>query len=130
MASGDYVPATDDRKWAMSAIITVETTRPRKARCCKHQQIGEIMRGLLLAPTCLLVTTVAAFAAEYPKGTYAASGMRMCLVAPSGFSNDSKGYPTIPNGNNSFLSRPKHPRAHHLRRRRGRAVHGSLADDN
>jgi hypothetical protein len=28
----------------------------------------------------------------------------MCLVAPSGFSNDGKGHPTIPNGNNSFLT--------------------------
>jgi hypothetical protein len=28
----------------------------------------------------------------------------MCLTAPSGFSNDSKGNPTIPNGNNSFFS--------------------------
>jgi len=28
----------------------------------------------------------------------------MCPTAPSGFANDSKGNPTIPNGNNSFFS--------------------------
>src|SRR6201988_2783511 len=38
------------------------------------------------------------------KGHYAVAGSQMCLIAPSGFANDSKGNPTIANGNDSFAS--------------------------
>jgi hypothetical protein len=62
------------------------------------------MRSLLLSSICSLAFTVAAFAADYPKGTYSVSGFQMCLTAPSGFASDSRGNPTIPNGNNSFFA--------------------------
>jgi hypothetical protein len=52
---------------------------------------------------CSFAFAAAASAADYPKGTYSASAFQMCLMAPSGFANDSKGNPTIPNGNNSFF---------------------------
>jgi hypothetical protein len=47
--------------------------------------------------------TVVASAADYPKGTYSVSGIQICLAAPSGFSNDSNGNPTIPKGNDSYI---------------------------
>ena len=61
------------------------------------------MRYLLLGSICLLVVAAPALAADYPKGTYSVSGFQMCLTAPSGFSNDGKGNPTIPNDNNSYI---------------------------
>jgi hypothetical protein len=42
-----------------------------------------------------------AFADDKLKATYAVAGTSMCLVAPSGFANDSKGNPTIANGDDS-----------------------------
>jgi hypothetical protein len=48
------------------------------------------------------ISTGVAVADDKVKGTYAFVGMQVCLAAPSGFANDSKGNPTIPNGNNSF----------------------------
>lgn len=62
------------------------------------------MRCLLLGSIFSSAVSVGAVAADYPKGTYFGSGTGICLNAPSGFSNDSKGNPTIPNGNNSFFS--------------------------
>src|SRR5215472_16158596 len=62
------------------------------------------MRCLLLGSIFLSAVSVGAVAADYPKGTYFGSGTGMCLVAPSGFSNDSKGNPVIPNGSNSFYT--------------------------
>jgi hypothetical protein len=61
------------------------------------------MRSLLLGAMCSLAMAGTALGADYPKGAYIVSGFQMCLHAPSGFSNDSKGNPTIPNGNNSFI---------------------------
>jgi hypothetical protein len=61
------------------------------------------MRRLLLGSICSLTMTTVASAAEYPKGTYSVSAFQMCLIAPSGFSNDSGGNPTIPNGNDSYI---------------------------
>jgi hypothetical protein len=49
-----------------------------------------------------MATTV--FAADYPKDTYSVSGMLLCITAPSGFSNDPKGNPSVANGNDSFLN--------------------------
>jgi hypothetical protein len=62
------------------------------------------MRCLLLSSIFSLTATLGAAAADYPKGTYFGAGTTMCLSAPSGFSNDSKGNATIANGNNSFFS--------------------------
>jgi hypothetical protein len=52
------------------------------------------------------ISTRAAFADDNfrLKGHYAVAGSQMCLIAPSGFSNDSKGNPTIANGNDSVAS--------------------------
>jgi hypothetical protein len=50
------------------------------------------------------ISTGLAFADDKLKGTYAVVGTQMCLIAPSGFANDSKGNPTIPNGTDSFAS--------------------------
>jgi hypothetical protein len=47
--------------------------------------------------------TGAAFADDKLKGTYGVAGTQMCLVAPSGIANDSKGNPTIANGNDSYV---------------------------
>ena len=46
----------------------------------------------------------AAFADDKLKGSYAVAGINSCLVAPSGFANDSKGNPTIANGEDSSVS--------------------------
>jgi hypothetical protein len=48
------------------------------------------------------ISTGVVFADDKLKGAYALAGAQTCLVAPSGFAQDSKGNPTIPNGNNSF----------------------------
>jgi hypothetical protein len=48
------------------------------------------------------ISTGVAFADDKLKGLYAVAGTQMCLTAPSGFANDSKGNPTIANGNDSF----------------------------
>jgi hypothetical protein len=61
------------------------------------------MHRLLLGSICLLAMNAVASAADYPKGTYSVSGFQMCLTAPSGYSNDGKGNPTIPNGNDSYI---------------------------
>ena len=50
------------------------------------------------------IPTRAAFADDNLKGHYAVAGSQMCLIAPSGFANDSKGNPTIANGNDSVAS--------------------------
>jgi hypothetical protein len=50
------------------------------------------------------ISTGLALADDKLKGHYAVAGTQMCLMAPSGFSNDSKGNPTIANGNDSFAS--------------------------
>ena len=47
------------------------------------------------------ISTGVAFADDKLKATYAVAGTSMCLVAPSGFANDSKGNPTIANGDDS-----------------------------
>jgi hypothetical protein len=48
------------------------------------------------------ISTGVAFADDKLKGSYGVVGTQMCLTAPSGFANDTKGNPTSPNGNNSF----------------------------
>ena len=48
------------------------------------------------------ISTGVAAADDKLKGHYAVTGSQMCLTAPSGFSNDSKGNPTIANGNDSL----------------------------
>ena len=48
------------------------------------------------------ISTGVAFADDKLKGPYAVAGTQMCLTAPSGFANDSKGNLTIANGNDSF----------------------------
>ena len=64
------------------------------------------MRHALLLATfaTALASTPAAVADDNLKGSYAIVGVLMCLNAPSGFANDSKGNPTIPNDNNSYES--------------------------
>lgn len=62
------------------------------------------MRSLLLGSICSVAVTAVGLAADYPSGMYSIAGIQMCLVAPLGFSNDRQGYPTIPNGNNSYLT--------------------------
>jgi hypothetical protein len=62
----------------------------------------KIAVGLVFA--FMSISTGAAFADDKPKGTYAVTGTQMCLVAPSGFANDSKGNATIANGDDSFAS--------------------------
>jgi hypothetical protein len=49
-------------------------------------------------------STGVAFADDKLKGPYAVAGTQMCLTAPSGFVNDSKGNPTIANGNDSLAT--------------------------
>ena len=62
------------------------------------------MRNIIFGSICSLAMTASAFATDYPNGVYLTSGIQMCLSAPSGFSNDAKGNPTIPNGTNSFFA--------------------------
>jgi len=50
------------------------------------------------------ISTGAALADDKLKGAYSVAGTSMCLIAPAGFANDSKGNPTIANGNDSFAS--------------------------
>ena len=50
------------------------------------------------------ISTEVAFAYDKLKGTYGVAGTTACLAAPSGFANDSKGNPTIANGDNSSVS--------------------------
>jgi hypothetical protein len=51
------------------------------------------------------ISTRVAFAEDKPlKGHYAVAGSQTCLIAPSGFANDSNGNPTIANGSDSFAS--------------------------
>jgi hypothetical protein len=50
------------------------------------------------------IATGAAFADDKLKGPYAVTGTQMCLTAPSGFANDSKGNPTIANGKDNLAS--------------------------
>jgi hypothetical protein len=49
------------------------------------------------------IATGVAFADDKLKGTYGVAGTSACLVAPSGFANDSKGNPTIANGDDSSV---------------------------
>jgi hypothetical protein len=50
------------------------------------------------------ISTGVAFADDKLKGHYSVAGTSVCLIAPSGFANDSKGNPAIANGNDSFAS--------------------------
>ena len=61
--------------------------------------------AVVLVFALMAISTGVAFADDKLKGTYAAAGTQMCLVAPSGFANDSKGNPTIANGDDSYVSR-------------------------
>jgi hypothetical protein len=60
--------------------------------------------ALVLIFANMSISTGLAFADDQLKGTYAVAGTQMCLAAPSGFANDSKGNPTIANGNDSVAS--------------------------
>ena len=61
--------------------------------------------AVVLVFAIMSISTGVAFADDKLKGTYAAAGTQMCLVAPSGFANDSKGNPTIANGDDSYVIR-------------------------
>lgn len=58
--------------------------------------------AMVLIFTTMSISTGVAFADDKLKGSYAVVGTGVCLTAPSGFANDSKGNPTSPNGNDSF----------------------------
>jgi hypothetical protein len=60
--------------------------------------------AMVLIFAIMSIATGVAFADDKLKGHYAVAGTQMCLIAPSGFANDSKGNPTIANGNDSFAS--------------------------
>ena len=60
--------------------------------------------AMVLIFAIMSISTGAAFADDKLKGTYGVAGTQMCLVAPSGIANDSKGNPTIANGNDSVAS--------------------------
>ena len=49
-----------------------------------------------------IASTGVAVADDNLKGSYASAGSAGCLWAPSGFTTDSNGNPTIPNGNTSY----------------------------
>src|ERR1700752_2033651 len=61
--------------------------------------------AMVLIVAIVSISTRVAFADDNfrLKGHYAVAGTQMCLVAPSGFANDSKGNPTIANGNDSYV---------------------------
>ena len=59
--------------------------------------------AMVLVFTTTSISAGAAFADDKLKGTYAVAGITSCLVAPSGFSNDIKGNPSIANGDDSFV---------------------------
>ena len=59
--------------------------------------------AMVLIFATMSISTRVVFADDKLKGTYAVAGIQACLVAPSGFSNDSKGNPTIANGNDSSV---------------------------
>jgi hypothetical protein len=59
--------------------------------------------AVVLVFAIMSISTGAAFADDKLKGTYGVAGTQMCLVAPSGIANDSKGNPTIANGNDSYV---------------------------
>jgi hypothetical protein len=58
--------------------------------------------AMVLIFAIMSIATGVAFADDKLKGHYAVAGTQICLTAPSGFANDSKGNPTIANGNDSF----------------------------
>jgi hypothetical protein len=60
--------------------------------------------AMVLIFAIMSIATGVAFADDKLKGHYAVAGTQMCLTAPSGFANDSKGNPTIANGNDSVAS--------------------------
>ena len=60
--------------------------------------------AMVLIFAIMSIATGVAFADDKLKGPYAVTGTQMCLTAPSGFANDSKGNPTIANGNDSVAS--------------------------
>jgi len=59
--------------------------------------------AMVLIFATMSISTRVVFADDKLKGTYAVAGIQACLVAPSGFANDSKGNPTIANGNDSSV---------------------------
>jgi hypothetical protein len=60
--------------------------------------------AVVLVFAIMSISTGVAFADDKLKGTYGVAGTTACLAAPSGFANDSKGNPTIANGDNSSVS--------------------------
>jgi len=60
--------------------------------------------AMVLILAIMSIATGAAFADDKLKGPYAVTGTQMCLTAPSGFANDSKGNPTIANGKDNLAS--------------------------
>jgi hypothetical protein len=59
--------------------------------------------AMVLVFATMSISAGAAFADDKLKGTYAVAGISSCLVAPSGFANDTKGNPTIAKGDDSFV---------------------------
>jgi len=60
--------------------------------------------AMVLIFAIMSIATGVAFADDKLKGPYAVTGTQMCLTAPSGFANDSKGNPTIANGKDNLAS--------------------------